>query len=360
MVAHLAALAVLFLVLGIHPVSGQNPPQGIAAVNADMSAAALKFWNSLTPQQQAKAGFPFANPERTNWHFTPGPWNGVGRKGLPWKEMTPEQVKLGHELVRTGLSEMGYTEAQATQINEDTLGAMEKAAGASRIPRDPQNYYISIFGKPGTNDPWGWRFEGHHVAFNFTVDSGTVTAVASPNFLGANPAKVPDGYPKAGSRILAGEEDLGRALVKGLSDEQRKTAIINAAAPREIITGEQQRPTPLKFEGLSGEKMSAEQKKMMMDLVSVYINRQRSELAQQDLDKIEKAGGADKLYFAWAGSTEVGAPHYYRVQGPTFLIEYDNTQNNANHIHAVWRDATNDFGEDLLKKHYAMFPQEHP
>lgn len=332
----------------------QNAPSDMAKATAEMGAAATKFWDSLTKDQQGKAGFVFTDPERTNWHFTP-----VARKGLPWKDMTPEQRKLGEALLHTGMSEMGYSKADATAKNESTLKVIEnEARGGSGDRRDPDNYYITLFGKPSATDPWGWRFEGHHVAFNFTVDAGMITAVASPNFLGSNPAKVPAGKPNAGSRILADEEDLGRKLVLSLKDDLKKTAIISETAPREIITAEQQRPDPIKPAGVTAAQLSADQKQILKDLINVYVQRVRKELASQDLAKIEQAG-FDKIYFAWAGSTDVGGPHYYRVQGPTFLIEYDNTQNNNNHVHAVWRDAVNDFGEDLLKKHYEKFPKEH-
>jgi hypothetical protein len=259
--------------------------------------------------------------------------------------MTPAQRDLGRAMVQSGLSQRGYEKADAIQKLEIVLKALEN--GAPR--RDPDNYYISLFGKPGSTEPWGWRFEGHHVALNFTIaGDGTTTA---PAFLGVNPAKVPDG-PQKGLRILAAEEDLGRKLVSALNADQKKIAIIESTAPREILTTNSKKLSPMSPAGIAADKLDEPQRGMLMDLVKEYTGRMRPELAAQDMAKIESAG-VGKIHFAWAGPIEVGAPHYYRIQGPTFLIEYDDTQNDANHIHSVWRDPANDFGEDLLARHYA-------
>lgn len=315
-------------------------PADARRANLEMAAAAEKFFTSLRPEQQAKVVFNFTDDERKNWNFTP-----VARKGLAWKEMTPEQSALGRALVRSGLSQNGYEKTEAIQKLEIILKALEN--GAPR--RDPENYYISLFGKPGSTDPWGWRFEGHHIALNFTIAAdGTTTA---PAFLGVNPAKVPDG-PQKDMRILSAEEDLGRKLVSALSADQKKIAIIEAVAPREILTTNSKKLSPMTPAGITADKLDGAQRAMLMDVIKEYTHRMRPELANQEIAKMESAG-IDKIHFAWAGPIEVGAPHYYRIQGPTFLIEYDDTQNNANHIHSVWRDPANDFGEDLLRKHYA-------
>lgn len=350
------ALPIVLLALLVYPAidSAQTQNLTLAKVATDMVETAQKFWNSLTPDQQKQAGFAMDDAERSNWHFTPGPWNGAGRKGLPWKAMTPAQRELSHALMKAGMSQMGYDKVIATALNEAGLGQIETAARNNRNVRDPDNYFISIFGKPDAKEAWGWRFEGHHAAFNFTVTGGQL-AVGAPHFIGSNPAKIPEGRPKAGSRILAGEEDTGRALVKALNDEQRKIAIYTQEAPRDILTGEQPRPAPLPTVGIPVSQLNDEQKKMVWAIIKEYSGRLRPELMQQDITRIEQAG-FDKLYFGWAGTTDVGGPHYYRVQGPTFLIEYDNTQNNNNHIHAVWRDAADDFGQDILKRHYAANP----
>jgi hypothetical protein len=234
---------------------------------------------------------------------------------------------------------------------EPVLKELEAPRGT--MVRDWELYYFSVFGKPEAVGTWGWRVEGHHLSANFTIIKGELFS-GTPSFMGTNPAEVRQG-PRKGLRVLAEDEDLGRALVKTLNEDQRKTVIFDSTAPKEIITSNKPKVMPLETAGLPGSKMTKEQAAQLMDLVKAYVNRLRGDLAENDLKKIEKAGW-QKVYFAWAGGTEKGDPHYYRVQGPTFLIEYDNTQNDANHIHAVWRDFDNDFGEDLLRKHYQETP----
>lgn len=316
----------------------------------EMAAAATNLWASLSPEQQKQMGFEFKDDERLNWHFIPRP-----RKGLPWKDMTPAQRALGQAMLSSGLGQHGFAKAETIMSLEQVLHEMEQGKG--QFKRDSELYYFSVFGKPGTdsNEPWGWRVEGHHLSLNFTIAGGKGVA-AGPTFMGSNPGKIKEG-PRAGLRVLAEEEDMGRALVKALSEEQRKKAIVMAEAPKDIITVAERKVKPLEPLGITAADLKPEQKEQLVALVKEYANRLRPELANQDLAKIEKAS-FDKVGFAWAGGLEPGQPHYYRIQGPTFLIEYDDTQNNANHIHTVWRDFDNDFGEDLLKKHYQQEP--HP
>jgi hypothetical protein len=305
-----------------------------------MAQAAEAFFGSLRPEQQAKVVFNFTDNERQNWNFTP-----VERKGLAWKDMKPQQRALGQALIRSGLSQRGYEKVEAIQQLELILRGIENSGSR----RDPDNYYLSLFGKPGSTDPWGWRFEGHHISLNFTI--GADASVAAPAFLGANPARVPDG-PQKDMRILSAEEDLGRKLIKSLNPDEQKVAIIQTTAPREIITSNSKKLSTMNPAGIKADKFTEAQRGVLMDLIQEYANRLRPALAEDDLKKIE-AAGIDQIHFAWAGGVEIGQPHYYRIQGPTFLIEYDDTQNNANHIHSVWRDPANDFGEDLLRQHYA-------
>jgi len=319
-----------------------NPPA------EEMAAAANKFLASLDARQKAKATFDFKGDERLNWHFIP-----KERKGLTIKEMTSDQRKLAHALLASGLSQQGYAKATNIMSLEPILFELEGAA--RKFPRDPELYHFFVFGKPGPKDTWGWRLEGHHVSVNFTIVDGEFVA-GTPSFFGSNPGEVRQG-PRSGLRILAGEEDLGRQFVKSLSDEQKKTAIFESTAPKEIITEAKRKVQPLETTGIPVSKLSSEQSELLLKLIKEYVYRVRPEVAAEDLSKIEKAG-VDKIYFAWAGGTERGEGHYYRVQGPTFLLEYDNTQNNNNHIHAVWRDFAGDFGEDLLLKHYREVP--HP
>jgi hypothetical protein len=313
----------------------------LAKAAEEMATAALNFWSSLTPEQQKKAGFEFKDDERLNWHFVPR-----ARNGLPWKDMTVTQRHLAHAFLASGMGQRGYIKATSIMSLEEILKEMEGDSGARR---NPEGYYFSVFGKPGPGATWGWRVEGHHLALNFTIVGGKAMAGA-PSFFGTNPGEVRQG-PRKGLRVLAAEEDLGRQLVKSLTEEQKQVAVTAAKAPSDILTGNKRKITLGAPKGLPMAKMTPEQQAVLKALVHEYAHRLRREMAEQDLRKIAAAGW-DKVHFEWQGGLEPGDGHYYSIQGPTFLAEYDNTQNNANHVHAVWRDPANDFGEDLLKKHY--------
>jgi hypothetical protein len=312
----------------------------------DMAAAANKFLASLDAGQKAKARFDFKADDRLDWHYIP-----KDRKGLTIREMSPEQRTLAHALLLTGYSDHGYAKATNIMSLEPVLHELEGAA--RKFPRDQELYHFFIFGTPAAKGTWGWRLEGHHVSANFTVIKGEYFS-STPSFFGSNPAEVRQG-PRQGVRVLAGEEDRGRELIKSLNAEQRKAAIFDTTAPKEIFTEAKHKVQPLESAGIQAGKFTREQRSLLMKLIEEYVQRVRPELASEDLKKI-KAAGVDKIQFAWAGGIEKGEGHYYRVQGPTFLLEYDNTQNNNNHVHAVWRDFANDFGEDLLRKHYAEYP----
>jgi hypothetical protein len=305
-----------------------------------MSQNARNFLSDLTPEQKGKATFQFNDEERFNFHFIPRE-----RKGLPLREMTPTQRHLAHALLSAGLSQRGYIKATTIMSLEDVLRILEKDAGERR---NAEKYYFSIFGDPGPDNVWGYRVEGHHLALNFTIVRGRV--VDTPMFLGANPAEVKEG-PRKGLRALAAEEDLGRDLLLSLDESQRKVAIVDQTAYKDILTAAS-RKASLEGQpsGLHASKMNAKQFEKLMALLGEYAHNMPEQMAQARMEQIKKAG--KNLHFAWAGVAERGGPHYYRVQAPAFLIEYDNTQNNANHIHSVWRDFTGDFGQDLLQEHY--------
>jgi uncharacterized protein DUF3500 len=315
-------------------------------VAAEMADTAKNFLAALTPEQQAKAVYDFKDDERYDWHFIPKP-----RKGLPVKEMTSEQRVLAYALVSTGLSHRGYFKATTIMSLEQILHDME--AKNPKAERNPELYFITIFGKPGPTGTWGWRVEGHHVSQNFAVADGKIVG-ETPSFFGTNPAEVREG-PRAGLRVLAVEQDLGRQLVKSLDDEQKKTAIISAEAPKDVTTTNLRKVNRETPAGVAYSKMNAEQKAVLVRLIKEFLGNHRPELADADWAAIEK-DGLDNVHFAWAGAVEPGQGHYYRVQGQRFLLEFDNTQNDANHIHTVWRDYDNDWGEDLLKKHYEQTP----
>ncbi|MCA9216199.1 MAG: DUF3500 domain-containing protein [Planctomycetales bacterium] len=309
-----------------------------------MTEAATRFLQSLSDEQQAKATFEFNDELRKGWHFIP-----MERKGLSLKEMKPNQQQLGMALVQSGLSHVGFSKALNVMALEQILHEMENNSPT----RDPAKYHFFIFGKPSTKEAWGWRIEGHHLSLSYTVVDGQ-NVVSTPAFFGANPAHVKEG-PFKGLRVLAAEEDLGRQLVRQLSAEQKEKAIISKDAPDDVINGPGREASPLEPAGIAAKDMTEQQKKLLMRLIRTYVNKSRQPLAKVDLKKIDDAGH-DNIHFAWAGKLKKGERHYYRIQGPTFIMEYDNTQNGANHIHAVWRDFKGDFGDDVLKKHYDSVP----
>ncbi len=312
----------------------RNPSSSI------METAANNFLNSLTPEQRAQATYKFDDDQRFDWHFIPKP-----RKGLPLREMTSYQTKLAHALLSAGLSQRGYIKAVSIMSLEDVLKIMEKDNGDRR---NPDGYFFTVFGEPSSTGTWGYRVEGHHLSQNYTVVGGKV--VDSPSFFGSNPADVKQG-PRKGTRVLAAEEDLARELVTSLEGEQKKVAIVTETAYKDIFTMAS-RKAALEGQpsGLAAAKLNAKQFAMLMAVLEEYAHNVPEQMAQARMEQIKKVG--KNMQFAWAGSLERGGPHYYRVQSPVFLIEYDNTQNDANHIHSVWRDYNGDFGLDLLKAHY--------
>ena len=333
--------ASLLLIAGL--VGGAIASQRAAG---NMAGAANRFLEGLTPEQRQQAVLPLDSDDLTRWHYVPT--NQFPRKGLALKDMTEAQRKLAHALLRSGLSQRGYTTATAIIDLETVLRAIESAGGRGGQNRDPELYFFTIFGTPSPKGAWGWRVNGHHLAVYFMVGDGTKIA-SSPTFFGTNPAEVREG-PKQGLRIQAAEQDAGRALVTALDEAQRKTAIIDAVAPNDIVTTTAAKVDPLSPIGLAGSAMTQPQRQLLMKLIEAYTSQMTEDLAAERLSQVRRAG-MDKIGFAWAGPIEPGQKHYYRVQGPTFLIEFDNTQNNGNHIHAVWRDFAGDYGRDLLREH---------
>ena len=319
---------------------------GLGRVRDGMAAAADGWLASLDPEQRPKACYPFpADEERTIWYYTP-----TERGGLPLAEMGPVSQRLAHRLVASGLSEAGYNTAATVMGLENVLDAKEgwrHGYDGRTVPhrgRDPQLYFVSVFGDPGSGS-WGWRVGGHHVALNYTLlKDGGISA--SPLFLGANPATSRLVGPGV-LRPLAAEEDLGRELLDALAPDQRATALLSPEAPGDIL----QRNLPFvrvgPLEGLAGAGMLPQQRELLVGLLRQYFDRLPGPLAGLEAERALGAGGEglEAVHFGWAGGTEPGQPHYYRIQGPRLLIEYDNVQNGANHVHSVWRDPEGDFGQ---------------
>jgi hypothetical protein len=313
---------------------------------ATMQKAATQFLDSLSPDQKARASFPFDGEERLRWHFIPN--ETFPRKGLMIKDMNEAQRRLAHDLLRSGLSARGYLKVTSIIELEDILKAIETGG---KMARNKEEYWFSVFGAPAAKGRWGWRVEGHHVSLRFAVADGAVAnnVSTSPMFLGSNPAEVRDGE-KKGLRVLADEEDAARALLMALPGNLQTQAIVNAVAPGDILTMNKNDITPLPEQGVAYGAMAPQQQALFTKLIEAYTSNMEADLAAERMTKI-KGAGIDKVRFAWLGETEKGKKHYYSVQGPTFLIEYDNTQNNGNHIHSVWRDFNGDFGRDILREH---------
>ena len=305
-----------------------------------MTETANRLLAALSPEQAAKATFPFEDEERTRWFYVP-----IERKGLTLGEMSPYQRHLASALLASGLSQAGYIKAVTIMSLEDVLKVIENDSGARR---NPEKYHFTVFGTPSDTGAWGYRVEGHHISQNYTVANGEV--VDGPSFFGSNPAEVRQG-PRKGLRTLAHEDDLGFAVIQSLDEPLQKAAIVDPKAYADILTTNT-RAAALKGQpsGLAASKMNALQFDALRALAELYARNLPDDIAQRRMDQIDKAGR--NAWFAWAGGTRPGDPHYYRVQTASFMVEFDMTQDNANHIHSVWRDLNGDFGGDLLKAHY--------
>jgi hypothetical protein len=312
----------------------------------DLSDKANHFLSVLSPELKSQTQFSLEDKERLNMHFIP-----ITRKGPTFHDFGDEQKKAALDLLSTSLGQEGYRKSIEIMELEKVLIIIEenrfKMQDGTR--RDPLNYHFCIFGDPSSTNIWGWRFEGHHLSLNFLSEEGNIVS-STPSFFGSNPGVVQIEEQK-GREVLKSETELGFKLVNALSKEQQSTAIFSETAPREIITGTDVKVKGIDPKGICITELEDNQRKIFMDLLNIYIDNYELGFSKTLRAKIEKAG-LEKLYFAWAGGLEHGTGHYYRIQGPMLLIEYDNTQNNANHVHSVVRDLTNDFAEDILKAHY--------
>ncbi len=311
---------------------------------------AVDLINSLNPDQKKIMLFPFDELNRYDWHFVPPTQSA--RTGVALKDLDSMQKILLHKMLHGFLSDKGYDKTNKIMDLEYILVVLEPKNKA----RIPENYFVSIYGMPGKDDVWAWKFTGHHLALNFTVIKDKI-AVA-PFFFGANPGTVKDG-PQKGFRALKDEEDLGFELIDMLDDTQRAKAIFTTKAFSDIITYNSPQVKPLEDLVLLASEMTAAQKVVLEKIIATYLASMPEKIAKFRQKKIMKED-FNEIRFGWAGATKIGEGHYYRVQGKTFLIEFDNTQNNANHIHAVWRDFDGgDYGLDLIKAHYQQADHKH-
>ncbi len=314
-----------------------------------MATAAKRWLASLTAEQRDQAVLAFDAADRTAWHYVPNEM--FPRKGVTLGKMTDEQRALARDLLKTGLSQRGFMTTEQIMELEKVLQVIE--GDNRKFPRDPGAYAMAVFGTPGETAPWGWRFVGHHISFHFTIVGGRLVG-NTPTFLGSNPAEVREG-PQKGQRTLGSEEDAARALLDALDPSERSVAIVQTTAPNEMLTENRTAVDPLSPIGLKASAMTSPQRDLLMKLIDVYTGVMTADIASERMEKLRKAG-LENIAFAWAGETERGKKHYYRIQGPTFLVEYDNSQNDGNHIHSVWRDFNGDFGRDLLREHLQAFP----
>jgi Protein of unknown function (DUF3500) len=304
-----------------------------------MAAAAERFLASLSSDQSSKARYDFTAPERLDWHFIPR-----ARKGLPIKELQPEQRALAFGLINSGLAGSGFLKATTIMSLEAVLRELEQGRGPTR---DPELYYLTIFGTPSDRGKWGWRVEGHHLSLNFALEDGRIVA-ATPAFFGSNPAEVRQG-PRQGLRTLADREDRALRLLQALDDSQRKAAFFDSKAPADIRAANTPQPPTAAAVGIAYGELKGDQRAMFRALIESYAEDMPDEVSRAWLGEMRDAG-MDDVRFAWAGPADRSQPHAYRVQGPTFLIEFNNTQNGANHIHSVWRNMLGDFGIPLASR----------
>ena len=315
-----------------------------------MVKAAKNFISSLNDEEKGKAIFKNASDHRDGWYFIPDKFikpNGK-RQGLLIKNMSQQQRLLAHALLASAMSSDGYRQAATVMTLEAILHELE-----NKNPiRDPELYYVSIFGEPSLKSSWGWRFEGHHLSINISMAKGKLFSL-TPSFFGTNPARSDSGKFK-GLEVLSDEQDLALELARSLNDNQRKLAILPGKVPADIITKQDrvvERKTFLPIKGIPFTQLNEDQQTKLEKLLYSYVSKYRHDILEE-INGRKKLFANKQIHFAWSGATQKGKGHYYRIQSKDFVFEYDNTQGGANHVHAVWRDFDGDFGRDLLKEHH--------
>lgn len=313
----------------------------------DISKKANDFIETLSPELASVTLFSLTDEERFNMNYIP-----TDRKGPTFHDFNKDQKQAAFKLLRASLSKEGYRKTKEITELEEILKIIEedkyKATDGTSM-RDPLNYHFCIFGDPSPTEFWGWRFEGHHVSLNFSSSNGEVIS-ATPSFFGSNPGIVKIKESR-GKEVLRMETDLGFMLVNSLDKEQLKMAKYSETAPKDIITGTKMKVEEIDLIGIPFDSFTESQKRIFLALLNVYVDNYDLGFSDILRDRIDKAG-LENLHFSWAGGLKPGLGHYYRIHGPMLIIEYDNTQNNANHVHVVLRDLSNDYGEEILKNHY--------
>jgi Protein of unknown function (DUF3500) len=325
--------------------SATLPRLGWAAVpqvGDDMAKAARAWLAKLDGRQRGQAQLDWANRRREDWHYVPR-----SRAGLAFRDMSPEQVAAAWDVLGSLLSARGIGQVRGQLKIEGVLGELSGSISF----RDPGNYALVLFGDPAaTTAPWAWRFEGHHLSINVMVAPGYGVAV-TPVFFGANPAHVPARHQHAGFRLLGEEETAAFSLIRSLEADVRGQAVLGDRSLGDIVSGPGRELALQRTEGVPLARLNEAQRDGVMRILQLYAGTMREEIAAAELARVREAS-IEALHFAWAGSQAPGRPHYFRIHGPTALVEYDNTQDGANHVHSVWIDPLSLFGRDLLKAHY--------
>ncbi len=315
---------------------------GIAQKPFDRLALAADLLNSLSDSQKEAVSFALEDPAKTRWHFLPH--SSFKREGLPLSDMTPEQVQKTYALLEAYLSESGYEQMEQIIDLENYLAVVEN----NPAKRDPTKYYMAVYGSPHRDSLWSWSFEGHHVSLNFTVSPDKITF--APAFWGSNPGVVPDG-PEKGKIVLRKDHDWGLELIQSLSPKQLKQTLVSSQTYGEILTSNQAAIKFITNEGISYQQLDSGQKKQLKEIIYLHLDRMEKAVSKKTRQLLEDENW-NNITFSWAGNIEKLKAHYYRIQGQSFLIEYDNSQDKANHIHVVWREFKGDFGKDLIREHY--------
>ena len=321
---------------------GARPARAATGDAAAVQAAARAFLASLSAAHRDQATFPFSGPERTRWHWTVPA--SVPRNGLPLGDVSAEQRRLGLALLRSSTSPAGYRKALDIMALQGVLQRMDTGLGDSF---DPDNYFVSVFGTPGAR-VWGWRLEGHHLSRNFTVVASTV--IADPFFLGAWPTRAGSAYRSVaqGYRTMPREEDAAREIVLLVDGRLRRQVVFSTESLTDHLTQNAAYVRPLERVGVLTRDLPSAGQRRVLEIVRTYLANHPPALARNAFARIERAGGLARTRFGWAGSTRPGVPQYYRIQGPTFVLEFDNSRNSGTHIHSVWRDFERDFARHLL------------
>ncbi len=332
-----------------------------AQANRSLEATVSQFLTTLSADELAKTTYAFSDTTRRRW--TNLPVGMVPRAGIAYGALSDQSQLAFHRVLSALLSSQGYLKVNSIMALDDILNVLyQQAFNDKKIDEKMLkmmqglkwahgNFYISIWGKPQAAEPWGLDFGGHHLALNITVKGNELTT--SPLFYGTDPSEVKSGK-YAGLRVLSKEEDYGFLLINALSAGQQTKAVMSQAVPKDIITSPQANQRITSYYGISAADFTADQKAILTMLLQEYIHNFEHQTAHRLFDKLLKTG-LNKVYFAWIGSLDNNKPHYYIINAPDFLIEYDNVgfQNDGNHIHAILHEKGNDFGDDLLKRHYA-------